>query len=478
MLKRTVVLAGLLLAAALLFPVSVSAWPACSGNWVQVPSGTSSAGGAIYATGDGLTFQCQTAPATLPASNPTSTSTSTSTSGATSTATSGAAATGTGGNATGGNSNATGGNATGGNAAGGNSSSSSGVSNSGNSSSSSGVSNSGNSHNSNTNTSTATGGTGGSVSGSGNSNNTNTSTATGGAGGQGGAGGAGGAGGQGGSVSGSGNATQGQAQTQTSKSSASNNGNGNGNGSNNTVTNVAASQVPVATAYAPTSLPTVPCFKGMSGGMQTMAVGLSFGGGKVDPGCDSREIARSYALLGSRLAACKVMVQIKRSKDAGVTLADCMAQAPMAVDPASAPATPASPVPQVAVNVPPDRIIGSLVTVPAPPMVEQASAPAAKESARSTVGVCNPDRLPSFCKAVLDEAIRQLKADPDLRLFIVGNQYTVKTADAVKPIDVATAARAQRALSYLGRNGIDSGRIVMAVGNGPAGTVEVLVGAE
>lgn len=37
---------------------SAFAWPSCSGNWVQVPSGTTE--GTIYKTGDGLTFQCQT----------------------------------------------------------------------------------------------------------------------------------------------------------------------------------------------------------------------------------------------------------------------------------------------------------------------------------------------------------------------------------------------------------------------------------
>lgn len=106
---------------------SAFAWPNCKGNWIQVPSGTSSANGAIYSTGDGLTFQCQTTPppSTTP-SNSTSSSNSSSSSASNSSSTSGSKSTST-----------------------------SGVNNSGNSSSSSGVKNSGNS------SSTSAGGAGG-----------------------------------------------------------------------------------------------------------------------------------------------------------------------------------------------------------------------------------------------------------------------------------------------------------------------------
>jgi hypothetical protein len=54
-------------------------------------------------------------------------------------------------------------------------------------------------------------------------------------------------------------------------------------------------------------------------------VGATFGGGKVDDGCASREDARSYMLMGSRISACKVMIQTKQSRKAGVTLEDCLA---------------------------------------------------------------------------------------------------------------------------------------------------------
>jgi hypothetical protein len=101
-------------------------------------------------------------------------------------------------------------------------------------------------------------------------------------------------------------------------------GGGNGSNNTNTTTNVAAPIIPVASAYAPTSLPSAPCIKGFGLGVQVPQAGVSFGGGKVDVGCDERELARSYALLGSKLAACKILVANERSQKAGVTLTDCM----------------------------------------------------------------------------------------------------------------------------------------------------------
>ncbi len=107
-------------------------------------------------------------------------------------------------------------------------------------------------------TSTATGGTATSSSGvnnSGNSSNTNNNTA------QGGAGGAGGS------------ATQGQKQGQ-QQSSSSNNTGGNSANSYSSQTNVAAPTVPVNTAFAPTQIPTVSCFKGFGAGVQTVPAGV------------------------------------------------------------------------------------------------------------------------------------------------------------------------------------------------------------
>ena len=212
------------------------AWPQCSGNWNQVPAGTSSAGGAIY-TADGLTWQCQ--PKTTPPTPSTPGATSASTSNANSVANSSSNSA----------SNATGGN-------------------------SSSVATGGNQKQHQNQTQTAQGG----------------------------------------------NATGGSAS---STSSASDNGNGSNNASYSSETNVAATKVPVATAVAPAVLPTNPCFKGVGVGVQTMAFGGSFGGGKIDSNCAILEAARTAPSL---LARCKVYISNKYVKQAGVTLDDCLTQ--------------------------------------------------------------------------------------------------------------------------------------------------------
>lgn len=357
--------------------------------------------------------------------------------------------------ATGGNSNATGGN----------SSSSSGVSNSGNSSSTS---------------------QGGSVSGSGNSTNknVNNNTATGGAGGQGGTGG----------QSTSASTATGGNQSQSSTSAATDNGNGSNNFS--TSTNVEAAPIPVSTAYAPTSIPTVPCFKGYSGGVQTQSVGVSIGGGKIDEGCDQREIARSYALLGSKLAACKVMVSNKRSQKAGVTLDDCMrleVVTPAPVVPAPVPA-PEPVIPNIIINngpAPAQPVVPVIVPAPLPEAVITPT--------RELIGICtfassitcqqpgkpdevvaikpldfnNPTRVTSICKTMLDEAARRMKADPKMRLFIVGNQNVSETEGVV------AISRANEARRYLvNTEGINSAHISTTIGNGKTRTVELWIGTE
>ena len=252
------------------------AWPACSGNWVSVPSttkGTASSGYGSVVTENGQTFQCD--PTTPPSTNPsgsTASSSSNSTSGATSSSTSGSKS--------GSRSNATGGSATG-----------------GNSSSTS---------------------AGGSVAGSGNSSNTNRNVAN------------GGAGGTGIGIGGSGGSSQ-QGQSQSSTSSAT----GNGNGSNNysSVTNVAAPHIPVNAAYNSTVIPTANCMGGFSAGLTLSQIGLAGGSSREAKNCALLETARSFDANNERLAACKVKITSKYSKAAHVTLADCMQQELMAAPP-------------------------------------------------------------------------------------------------------------------------------------------------
>lgn len=248
---------ALLAIAFLALTTSAFAWPACSGNWVQVPTGTSSVNGVIEITGDHLTFQCQKP--TDPKSGAVQST---------------AVATATGGNAT-----------------------------------------------------QQQGQTQGQ---SQSSENTNTNT----------------------------NSNQ-------SSASASNSGN---NSSYSNTTNIAAPKIPVATAYAPSTLPSAPCVKGFGAGIQTMPIGGSFGGSKIDDGCDARETARSFALLGSRLAACKIMVAQKKSKKAGVTLEDCMASEPQPEPMPVAVIPPPAPTPiAITVTVPEPVVLHDTLTVQATP---------------------------------------------------------------------------------------------------------------
>jgi hypothetical protein len=93
----------------------------------------------------------------------------------------------------------------------------------------------------------------------------------------------------------------------------------------NSQTTVEAPKIPVNTAVAPPVFSTTNCFKGYSAGAQTPLIGGSFGGGGIDKNCAAERIAQDYFAMGNRLAACKVITNTKASKDAGVTLADCMA---------------------------------------------------------------------------------------------------------------------------------------------------------
>lgn len=311
------------LALALCFAGASYAWPACSGNWIQVPAGTSTANGAIV-TENGQTFQCQ---------KPTDTSTG-NTNANTNSNTNNNSNSNTNKNDQSQNQNqqqtANGGSAKSSSAAtGGNATANGGVStvkDSGNSSSNSSVGPISNKNSA----------AGGSVKDSGNS--TSVSSAT---------------GGQGGSA----NAT--------------NNSSGNSTSVNET-TNVAADKIPVNTAYSAAPYPTAQCFKGYGAGGQATMFGFSVNGGKIDENCAILETARSFDSVGERFAGCKVKIANKYAKKAHVTLEDCM-NVPLPV-PAFTPtpvAPPAQPivieVPAPIVNVlPTPVIINQTPTVPDP----------------------------------------------------------------------------------------------------------------
>ena len=233
--------------------------------------------------------------------------------------------------------------------------------------------------NTNSNTNTATGGSGGSigvvkatgVGGNGGAGGSSTSTATGGTstnnntvtGGTSSANNNGNGNGSGNTtVAKGGNQQQGQQQGQQQSASAANNG----NGSNNTTSNtqVDASKIPVSSAITPPLLPSAPCIKSFGGGVQTMVVGGSFGAGKIDEGCDIRETARAFSGI-SKLAQCKLLINEKQAKKAGVTLEDCLGPVVVAVEQPSIPDV------HDMQSFPEPQVIVVPVTIPAPVVTVQ-----------------------------------------------------------------------------------------------------------
>ena len=350
-MKRFVVL----LIGSLLLTAAARAWPSCSGNWIQVPAGTSTANGAIV-TENGQTFQCQKP---TPTPTPTATNSNTST-----------------------NSNA---NAN--NNANSNTNSNKNTNTSASNSASTASASQEQQQTANGGSATATGGASQStVKNSGNSSNSNVNTANGGAGGL-------------------------------ANAAASNNSSGNQTSvSENNITNIPRQ---TASAIAPDTIPTSPCFKSFSGAGQGPAFGFSFGGGKIDKGCDDRETARLFAVAGNRLAFAKIMCDTPAAKRARLTIDDCSFQVPVPV-----------PVPVVALPVP-VSVTPPTIVVPAPQVVIQTPAPvptATNEGTVYNIGTCKFfNRRPSnACYRLLDDAVRAMESRPNARLIMVGPLETTK----------------------------------------------------
>jgi hypothetical protein len=79
-----------------------------------------------------------------------------------------------------------------------------------------------------------------------------------------------------------------------------------------------------ATAIAPETFPTASCYKTYSSAGQAAGFGFSLGGGNIDKGCEAREDARLLAAMGSKVAACKVLLARPEVSKAGVTMEDCL----------------------------------------------------------------------------------------------------------------------------------------------------------
>jgi hypothetical protein len=193
---------------------------------------------------------------------------------------------------------------------------------------------------------------------------------------------------------------------------ANNNGNGSNNASYANTTNVEASKIPVETAVGVAPYPTANCSKGYGAGVQTMPIGISGGFSKIDENCAILETARSFDAYGERYAACKIKVNNKYAKKAGVTLEDCMrVVVVVAPVPVAVPTPTPAPVPNIIVNV------------PAPMPVVAPTVPIAEiNGTLRNLGTCNLHygKPTNVCYRVLDDAVRVLESQSTARLILTG----------------------------------------------------------
>ena len=182
---------------------------------------------------------------------------------------------------------------------------------------------------------------------------------------------------------------------------------GNGDNSNN-YTNITNVPRDVATATAPVVLPTVPCFKGYSGGAQGTMFGVSFGGGKIDDNCARLEVARMFGVMGNDVAFCKVMLTNKYVKDAGVDMEMCLVPLYDKQDSAVRIAPVVPPAPVFNFNVSTPAPVVTVIPAPAAPVAPSVAEAAAKTKHKSHVP-CEPQVVPSGKKGctVTNDSIKQ-----------------------------------------------------------------------
>lgn len=212
--------------------------------------------------------------------------------------------------------------------------------------------------------------------------------------------------------------SQNQQQQQSAQAQANGNGDGNGNNSNNyaTTENYAAAKIPVASAYAPTTIPTVPCFKGFGAGVQTVPFGASFGGGKIDKNCATLEAARQAP---SKLARCKVYVSDEYVRKAGVTLQDCMEEPDVPEIPADTPPAHTPVIPAVVVPIAPVTPVAPIVVSPIVELLPLGicTFPSATQCGKGG----DPARPTLVCNEMLASAQHQLATHPGYEIRLTGN---------------------------------------------------------
>lgn len=140
--------------------------------------------------------------------------------------------------------------------------------------------------------------------------------------------------------------------------------------------------------------------------------GISGGAGKIDKGCDDRETARSFALLGNREAAAIILCNTPASKRAHLTLEQCMNITVLVQQPALPPVVLPQPAPVINVPV-------TIVPVTVPTPVE---APAqTSEATFKEFGSCHIVHM-NTCERIVDDALIYLQLHPEASLVLRGPQ--------------------------------------------------------
>ena len=155
-------------------------------------------------------------------------------------------------------------------------------------------------------------------------------------------------------------------------------------GGNSAVTN---NTKVAASAIAPPVLPTVPCFKGAGGAVQVGMVGGAFGGGKVDQGCDDRELARAFS-GPQTIASCKILINTKKAKKAHITMEDCLDAQPVPAQVNSA--VPVQVNPAVPVQVNPAPVSREVQTIVVPVTVQPVVTVLAPPEYKTSIDVYPP----------------------------------------------------------------------------------------
>jgi hypothetical protein len=216
--------------------------------------------------------------------------------------------------------------------------------------------------------------------------------------------------------------------------------------------------------------------KGYSAGGQGAAFGFAIGGSKEDKNCELIELARSFDSMNERLAGCKIKISSKLSKDAGVTLADCMAvemiERPMPVPP-PAPVTPQQPIVVVVPQAPAAAVVAPVVPV-APPTAIVWDAICTFNSKTSCAAngsdavIIDPARPTSVCKLMIDSAVRAFRQSPGSKFVLVGNRNRDES-------ELLPTVRANNVRRQLETAGVPSSSIAVQVGSGTTRTVEIVL---